>query len=52
MTMDIVDIFRDVVSKASRNLKILCPDGNGGFQEVDNPIELYLREQSIYQGYS
>ena len=34
MTMDIVDIFRDVVSKASRNLKILCPDGNGGFQEV------------------
>ena len=37
MTMDIVDIFRDVVSKASQNLKILCPDGNGGFQEVDNP---------------
>ena len=48
MTMDIVDIFRDVVSKASRNLKILCPDGNGGFQEVDNPPLNYIFGNSQY----
>lgn len=48
MTVDIVDIFRDVVSKASQDLKILCPDGNGGFQEVENPKLNYIFGNSQY----
>lgn len=48
MTTDIVCIFREVVAKASQDLKILCPDGNGGFQEVENPALNYVFGNSQY----
>lgn len=48
MKTDIVDIFREIVAKTSQGLKILCPDGNGGFQEVENPTLNYIFGNSQY----
>ena len=38
MTMDIVDIFRDVVSKASRNIKKILQENltGSGFSDILN----------------
>lgn len=48
MTMDVTELFEEVVKKVSEDLKVLYPDGKGGIVTIENPDLNYIFGNSQY----